>query len=176
VIALGITCAAALVAPAPSLAAAPGDSLPFASAIFRATHNKDDLTDNPSFAAGNLTALNQELRDAFGPKLLMAKDGPGALGTIGSLRGRVLTLLSGDGGTRTDYRRTIGYDPAVAIYASTATNSAFITAARQSGHIVRGWDFDSAGYATTPLANYPATNHPSDTWYTSLLTQSGAVS
>jgi hypothetical protein len=469
VTALGIACAAALVAPAPSLAAAPGDSLPFASAIFRATHNsysgnldggkgsitsqldsgvrflefdirdsgystnhdysighngpgdavdhtgnpgsnllrdwlqtvsawstahpahaplmvmldiKDDLTDNPSFAAGNLTALNQELRDAFGPKLLMAKDVPGALGTVGSLRGRVLTLLSGDAGTRTDYRRNVGYHPAVAtnahgqvvevhdsgagalwywtgtygtdgritwlrhgrydsgttpavalndngqlvevhksqsadtlwyhvgtigadgditwspshqydtgtlptiqftngattlreihrsqsssqnwnwtgtlspgpmtvawsangktsdaqpdkatatagttritvrtgtdgaapaqtllystglvgtdriryaqtafdeyqagdaavlaegalFYASTATNSAFITAARQSGHIVRGWDFDSAGYATNPLANYPATNHPSDAWYTSLLTQAGAVS
>ena len=61
-------------------------------------------------------------------------------------------------------------------YASTASNSAFITAARQGGHSVRGWDFDSAGLATNPLANYPATNHPSDTWYTNLLTQSGAVS
>jgi hypothetical protein len=61
-------------------------------------------------------------------------------------------------------------------YASAATNSAFITAARQGGHVVRGWDFDSAGYATNPLANYPATNHPADTWYVNLLTQAGAVS
>jgi hypothetical protein len=343
---------------------------------------KDDLTDNPSFAAGNLAALSQELRDAFGSRLLMAKDAPAALGTVGSLRGRVLTLLSGDAGSRTEYRRDVGYHPAVAInargqvvevhdsgtgtlwywtgtygadgritwlrhgrydsgttpavtlndngqlievhksqtantlwyhvgtigadgditwspshqydtgvlptirftnggttvrevhrsqsnnqnwnwtgtlnagamtvswgangktsdplfdtatsaagstrvsvrtgtdgaapaqtllystgligsdriryvqtafdeyqsgdaavlqegalfYASTATDSAFITAARQGGHIVRGWDFDSATDATSPLANYPATNHPSDSWYTSLLTQSGAVS
>ncbi|MER7274065.1 Ca2+-dependent phosphoinositide-specific phospholipase C [Dactylosporangium sp. NPDC000244] len=468
-VALAIAGAVALAAPAVSFAATPGDSLPFASAVFRATHNsysgnvggsrgsitaqldsgvrfvefdvhdngyatnhdysighngpgdavdhtgnpasnllrdwlqsvsawsaahpshaplvvmldlKDDLTDNPSFAAGNLSALNQELRDVFGSRLLMAKDVPGALGTIGSLRGRVLTLLSGDAGSRTEYRRDAGFHPAVAInargqvvevhdsgsgalwywtgtygadgritwlrhgrydsgttpavalsdngqlvevhksqtadtlwyhvgtigddgditwspsrqydtgvlptirftgggttvrevhrsqsssqnwnwtgtlsagamtvawsgngktsdalfdtatataggarvsvrtgadgaapaqtllystglvsteriryvqtafdefqagdaavlqegalfYASTASNSAFITAARQGGHIVRGWDFDSASYATNPPANYPATNHPSDGWYTTLLTQSGAVS
>jgi hypothetical protein len=345
---------------------------------------KDDLTDNTSFAAGNLTALNKELSDAFGSRLLMAKDVPGALGTIGSLRGRILTLLSGDAGTRTEYRRDVGYNPAVAInahgqvvevhdsgggalwywtgtygadgrvtwqrhgrydsgvtpavalndngqlvevhksqsadtlwyhvgqldadgeitwspsrqydtgvlptisfvdtgttvreihrsqwnnqnwewygtlnasaftvswdsathgttsdprydktvsvqgstrvtvwtgtdgaapaqtllystdrinsdriryvqtafdeyqsgdsaflqegavfYAATATDTAFITAARQAGHIVRGWDFDSASDATSPLANYPATNYPSDAWYVNLLNQAGAVS
>ncbi|MFI5911899.1 hypothetical protein [Dactylosporangium sp. NPDC051541] len=467
VVAVALGAAAALIGPAAG-AATPGDSLPFASAIFKATHNsysgnvdgskgsitaqldsgvrfiefdihdngyatngdysighnspgdavdhtgnpasnrlrdwlqvintwsaahpahaplvvmldlKDNLTDNPSFAEGNLTALNQELSDAFGPRLLPAKEVPGALGTIGSLRGRVLTLLSGDAGTRTEYRRDVGADPAVAInargqvvevhdngggslwywtgtygsdgritwrrhgrydsgttpavalndngqlvevhksqnnsglwyrvgqldatgeitwsasrqydngvqptvrftaagtlrevhrsqsssqnwawagtldasaltvawsgnaktadalpdkataasgssrvtvrtgtdgaapaqtllystpavttdrvryvqtafdeyqagdaavlqegaqfYAATATNSSFITAARQSGHSVRGWDFDSASNATSPLANYPATNHPSDAWYTNLLTQSGAVS
>ncbi|WP_433221964.1 Ca2+-dependent phosphoinositide-specific phospholipase C [Dactylosporangium sp. CS-047395] len=467
--ALGIACAATLAVPVASLAAAPGDSLPFASAVFRATHNsysgnvdgskgpitaqldsgvrfiefdihdndyaanrdysighngpgdavdhtgnpasnllrdwlqtvntwsaahpahapivvmldlKDNLTDNPSYAAGNLLALNQELRDAFGSRLLIAKDVPGALGTVGSLRGRVLTLLSGDAGTRTEYRRDVGYHPAVAVnargqvvevhdsgsgtlsywtgsygtdgritwlrhgkydtgttpaialndsgqlvevhksqsadtlwyhtgtlgadgeitwsasrqydngvtptirftgggttlreihraksggqnwtwtgtlnpaagtvawtgnaktadalfdaatatsgstrvsvrtgtdgaapaqtllystgpiatdrirypqtafdeyqsgdaailqegalfYAATASNRTFITASRQSGHIVRGWDFDSAGNATSPSANYPATNHPYDSWYTTLLTQSGAVS
>ncbi|GAA5198597.1 hypothetical protein GCM10023322_72310 [Rugosimonospora acidiphila] len=346
---------------------------------------KDDLTDNTSFAAGNLAALNQELTDAFGSRLLMARDVPGALGTIGSLRGRVLTLLSGDAGDRTSYRRDIGYDPAVAInshgqvvevhdsgsgalwywtgtygadgrvtwlrhgqydtgttpavalndsgqlvevhksasadtlwyhvgqlgadgeitwspsrqydsgvtptvsfvsgsgtavheihrsqsnaqnwawdgtlnasaatvswnaathgktsdplygktvgtaggmrvavrtgadgaapaqtllystdrvagdriryqqtafdeyqdgdpaflqegalfYAATATDTGFITSARQAGQIVRGWDFDSAGDATSPLANYPATNNPSAAWYVSLVTQAGAVS
>jgi hypothetical protein len=345
---------------------------------------KDNLTDNTSFAAGNLTALNKEFSDAFGSQLLMARDVPGALGTIGSLRGRVLTLLSGDAGTRTEYRRDVGYNPAVAInargqvvevhdsgagalwywtgtygadgrvtwsrhgqydsgvtpavalndngqlvevhksqnadslwyhvgqldangeitwspsrqydtgvlptisfvdagttvreihrspsnnqnwdwhgtvnasaltvswdstthgktsdplydktvsvrgstrvtvwtgadgaapaqtlhystdrigsdrirytqtafdeyqagdsailqegalfYAATATDTAFITSARQGGHIARGWDFDSASDATSPLANYPATNHPSDPWYVNLLNQAGAVS
>nr|BFE59982.1 hypothetical protein GCM10020063_045080 [Dactylosporangium thailandense] len=60
------------------------------------------------------------------------------------------------------------------------------------GHIVRGLgppsrvttsaagssppDFDSASYATNPPADYPATSHPSDGWYPTLLTQSGAVS
>jgi hypothetical protein len=345
---------------------------------------KDDLTDNTSFAAGNLTALNQELRDVFGTRLLEAKDVAGALGTVGSLRGRILTLLSGDAGTRTEYRRDVGYNPAVAInargqvvevhdsgggalwywtgrygadgrvtwsrhgrydtgvtpavalndngqlvevhksenadtlwyhvgqldwngeitwspsrqydtgilptisfvdagttvreihrsqsnnqnwdwhgtlnaaaftvswngathgktadprydktfsargsawvavwtgpdgaapaqtlhyatdrvftdrirytqvafdeyqagdsallqegarfYAATATDTAFITWARQNGRIVRGWDFDSPSDATSPLANYPATNHPSDAWYLNLLNQAGAVS
>ncbi|WIX91871.1 hypothetical protein [Amycolatopsis sp. DG1A-15b] len=60
-------------------------------------------------------------------------------------------------------------------YGAPATESAFITAARQVGKLVRGWDFDSAGQATTPLANYPATNHPYDAWYQTLLTQRGAV-
>ncbi|MBB5867300.1 hypothetical protein F4553_000679 [Allocatelliglobosispora scoriae] len=78
---------------------------------------KDDLTDNFSYAAGNLTALNKELSDVFGARLLTAKDVPGALGTIGSLRGRVLTLLSGHAGTRTEYKRDVGANPAVAINA-----------------------------------------------------------
>jgi hypothetical protein len=60
-------------------------------------------------------------------------------------------------------------------YGAPATESAFITSARQSGKLVRGWDFDSAGQATTPLANYPATNHPYDAWYQNLLTQNGAA-
>jgi hypothetical protein len=58
-------------------------------------------------------------------------------------------------------------------YASPATNSSFIVAARQAGRVVRGWDFDSAGLATNPLANYPATNQPWSSWYSTLT--SGAV-
>jgi hypothetical protein len=343
---------------------------------------KDDLTDNPSFAAGNLTALNQELAGAFGSGLLQAKDYPAGLPSVDASRGKVLTLLSGDGGSRAEYRRDVGYHPAVALnshgqivevhdsgagtlwywtgtygadgrvtwsrhgqydtgqtpavalndngwlvevhqsqnetslwsrvghlgadgeitwsaskkydsgvlptitftdpagtalreihrsqgnsqnwewrgvldtggstvawsgnaktsdarydktvsvrgssrvsvwtgadgatsaqtlrystgpvaadriryqqtafdeyqdgdsaelqqgalfYAAPATSTSFITSARQAGHIVRGWDFDDAGRATNPLANYPATNHPWDGWYQSLLDQVGAV-
>ncbi|WP_394846556.1 hypothetical protein LZC95_03720 [Pendulispora brunnea] len=76
---------------------------------------KDDLTDNPSFAAGNLTALNAELKSALGSQLLLAKDVPGSLPTIGALRGRILTLLSGHAGTRAEYKRDVGYNPAVAL-------------------------------------------------------------
>ncbi|WP_326953050.1 hypothetical protein [Amycolatopsis sp. NBC_01286] len=341
---------------------------------------KDDLTDNPNFAAGNLTALNQELESVFGGRLLQAKDYPAGQPTVDALRGRVLPLLSGDAGTRAEYKRDVGYHPAVALngrgqivevhdsgggglwywtgtygadgritwlrhgkydngqtpavalndngdlvevhqsqtattlwyrvgklgadgeitwqashqydngvlpsvafaspagtqlreihrsqgsnqnwswngtlsgttvawsgnaktsdarfpiatatgggrtvtvrtaadgptpaqtlradtpaatgdriryrqvafdefqkgdsaelqdgalfYGAPATESAFITAARQSGKLVRGWDFDSAGDATTPLASYPASNHPYDAWYDTLLTQNGAV-
>jgi hypothetical protein len=63
---------------------------------------KDNLTDNPSFAAGNLTALNQELSGVFGAKLLQAKDYPTGLPSVDALRGRVLTLLSGDGASRAE--------------------------------------------------------------------------
>ncbi|WP_103343966.1 hypothetical protein [Amycolatopsis sp. CA-126428] len=339
---------------------------------------KDDLTDNPSFAAGNLTALNQELESVFGARLLRAQDYPAAQPEVDALRGRVLPLLSGDGGSRTEYKRDVGYHPAVALngrgqvvevhdsgagalwywtgtygpdgrvtwlrhgkydsgqtpavalndngdlvevhqsqgastlwyhagklgadgeitwqashqydngvlptvaftdathlreihqsqsgsqnwawngvlagptvswtgnaktsearfakatatsagrtvsvwtgadgptsaqtlradtdraggdriryrqvafdefqqgdsaelqqgalfYGAPATESAFITSARQAGKLVRGWDFDSVSQATTPLANYPATNHPYDAWYQNLLAQAGAV-
>ena len=337
---------------------------------------KDDLTDNANFAAGNLTAVNQELESVFGSRLLRAQDYPAGSPTVDALRGRVLPLLSGDGGSRSEYKRDVGYHPAVALngrgqivevhdsgsgglwywtgtygtdgrvtwlrhgkydngqtpavalndngdlvevhqsqgattlwyhvgklgadgeitwqashqyddgvqptvaftdathlreihksqnnsqnwdwdgvlagtavswsgnaktsdaryakdtaangtrrvrvwtgtdgstpsntlrvdtpsvtgdriryrqvafdefqkgdsaelqqgalfYGAPATESAFITSARQSGKLVRGWDFDSAGDATTPLASYPATNHPYDAWYQNLLT--GAV-
>lgn len=75
---------------------------------------KDDLTDNGSYAAGDLAALNDELRTAFGTRLLRAADYP-ADATVDALRGRVLTLLSGDATTRAAYRRDVGYHPAVAI-------------------------------------------------------------
>jgi len=75
---------------------------------------KDDLTDNASFAAGNLGALNAELSAAFGPRLLSpAAYRAGA--STDSLRGKVLPLLSGDDGTRAAYRRDVGYHPAVAV-------------------------------------------------------------
>ncbi|GAA3433779.1 hypothetical protein [Kutzneria kofuensis] len=338
---------------------------------------KDNLTDNAGFAAGNLTALNQELQAAFGSSLLHPADYVGSP-SVDSLRGRVLTLLSGDSGSRTEYKRDVGYHPAVAInsrgqivevhdsgagalwywtgvyaadgtvtwlrhgkydtgitpavalndagqlvevhqsqtattlwshvgqlgsdgeitwqashqydngvtptvaftgagtlveihksqsssqnwtwqgalsgstvtwtgnartsaallakssaaaagrsitvytgadgptesqtlryttasltggriryqqtafdefqdgdnsvlqqgalfYAAPATDSSFIVSARQSGHLVRGWDFDSAGDATNPLANYPATNTPWASWYQTLITNAGAV-
>ncbi|WP_410660336.1 phosphatidylinositol-specific phospholipase C domain-containing protein [Amycolatopsis sp. lyj-112] len=76
---------------------------------------KDDLTDNASFAAGNLTALNKELTGVFGSRLVLAEDHPSGLPSVDALRGKVLTLLSGDGKSRTEYRRDVGYHPAVAL-------------------------------------------------------------
>lgn len=342
---------------------------------------KDDLTDNPSFAAGNMTALNQELRNAFGSRLMTPAEYAASARTVDSMRGRVLTLLSGDSGSRTEYRADVGFNPAVSLngngqivevhdsgagwlwywtgvygpdgrvtwlrhgkfdtgvtpavalndngwlvevhqsqssttlwyhvgfldgageitwgashqydngvlptlaftgssslreihrsqnssqnwtwtgglntgawtvswsgnaktssarfdktsssawlgsvtvfnasdgvspgntlaystdrafgeriryqqiafdefqagdsallqqealfYGAPASNTSFIVSARQTGHPVRGWDFDSVSNATTPLANYPATNHPWDSWYQTLLANAGAVS
>jgi hypothetical protein len=62
-----------------------------------------------------MTALNRELADVFGPRLLPAKAMSGAVPTVGALRGRVLALLSGDGGSRGEYRHDVGYNPAVAM-------------------------------------------------------------
>ncbi len=75
---------------------------------------KDNLTDNASYAAGNMAALNQELRAAFGSSLLEAKDYT-AGSTVDALRGKVLTLLSGDSTSRAGYKRDLGYHPAVAM-------------------------------------------------------------
>jgi len=61
-------------------------------------------------------------------------------------------------------------------WAATATNKSFIVSARQAGVSARAWDFDSAGLATDPLANYPATNSPEAAWYQSLLDRSDVVS
>lgn len=78
---------------------------------------KDDLTDNPSYATGNLAALNDELASAFGARLFPASAAAAGLPLVGALRGKVLCLLSGDGGSRRAYRRDVGRHPAVALNA-----------------------------------------------------------
>jgi hypothetical protein len=75
---------------------------------------KDDLTDNHTDADGNLTALNRELKTAFGTQLLPPTDYQSG-STVDALRGKVLTLLSGDQTTRAEYKRDLGAHPAVAI-------------------------------------------------------------
>jgi hypothetical protein len=79
---------------------------------------KDDLTTRASYANGNFFALNQEIGDVFGPRLVRSLDTPGPLGSIGSLRGHVLVLLSGSASARTGYLRDTGSNPAVAVNAS----------------------------------------------------------
>ncbi|WP_305788714.1 hypothetical protein [Symbioplanes lichenis] len=74
---------------------------------------KDDLTARASYREGNLGALNEEIRDVFGSRLAT-----GSLGTVGSLRGRVVTVLSGNATGRSGYRRDSGSNPAVAINAN----------------------------------------------------------
>lgn len=79
---------------------------------------KDDLTDNPSFAAGNLGALNAEITSVFGSRLFSADAVGGTFPTVGALRGKILCLLSGHSDTRLAYRRDLGHHPAVAMNAS----------------------------------------------------------
>lgn len=90
-------------------------SHPTAAPITVALDIKDDLTDNTSYAAGNLAALNQELTSVFGGRLLRASDYPGTAPRVDALRGRVLALLSGHARTRTLYTRDEGHNPAVAM-------------------------------------------------------------
>lgn len=71
-----------------------------------------DLKDDPG---GDLGALNQEIGDVFGTRLVRGLDTPGALPAIGALRGRVVPLLSGNATARTSYKRDTGANPAVAI-------------------------------------------------------------
>ncbi|MFD9950675.1 hypothetical protein ACFWYW_43770 [Nonomuraea sp. NPDC059023] len=88
---------------------------PEAAPIVVALDVKDNLTDNGSYAAGNLAALNDELTSVFGARLLQAKDYPAQPPTVDALRGRVIPVISGDGGTRAQYKRDVGHNPAVAI-------------------------------------------------------------
>ncbi|MEU8076639.1 hypothetical protein AB0B31_14430 [Catellatospora citrea] len=50
-----------------------------------------------------------------------------------------------------------------------------LTSSRNAGKVVRGWDFDAASPATTPLASYPATDLPQTAWYADLLSAAAAV-
>ncbi|MEZ4220127.1 MAG: hypothetical protein R3B13_04290 [Polyangiaceae bacterium] len=74
---------------------------------------KDSLEDNPSYAAGNLAALNQVIEQAFGGALF--KPVSSGLPTVDALRGRVLVVMSGDHATRQAYVRDEGKNPSVAI-------------------------------------------------------------
>ncbi|MEV0618250.1 hypothetical protein AB0I81_33340 [Nonomuraea sp. NPDC050404] len=90
-------------------------SHPAAAPIVVALDLKDDLTDNPSYAEGNPAALNDTLTTAFGPRLLRADAYPASPPTVDALRGRVLPVISGNGTTRTLYKRDVGHNPAIAI-------------------------------------------------------------
>jgi len=78
---------------------------------------KDNLTNNDSFAAGDFFALDAEVQSVFGGQRLLAKNATSSLPTIGASRGKVLTLLSGDGTARTGYKLDEGHHPAVAMNA-----------------------------------------------------------
>jgi hypothetical protein len=79
---------------------------------------KDNLTDNRSFDEGNLGRLNAALTDTFQSDLFRA-DEMGARGSewpsIGALRGKVITVLSGREQDRRAYRSDEGHNPAVAL-------------------------------------------------------------
>src|SRR4051812_40574481 len=80
--------------------------------ILLALDLKDSLTDNRSFAAGNLANLNAVLASHL-PRLFPARElGAGAWP---ELRDQVLVLLSGNHGTRQGYLRDGGENPAVAV-------------------------------------------------------------
>lgn len=76
---------------------------------------KSDLTNNGDFAGGNLARLDHELDRVLGVRRLTAEEVGPAWPTVASLRGRVLTVLSGNRRSRTHYLRDVGRRPAVAM-------------------------------------------------------------
>lgn len=72
---------------------------------------KDDLTDNRSFAAGNLSHLNHIMEQSLSTLF----DASEPFDSVEDLRGRSLCVLSGDQGTRLSYLYDEGYRPKVAI-------------------------------------------------------------
>lgn len=79
---------------------------------------KDRLTDNRSFAQGDLARLNAELLERFGGLFTPEQLGSDPWPTLDALRGRVIVVLSGHEGTRLGYVRDPGHNPAVAINAA----------------------------------------------------------
>ena len=76
---------------------------------------KDPLTDNRSFAAGNLGRLNAELVGHI-PRLFTAEHlAAAAWPSVDALRDRVIVVLSGDAGNRRAYVHDRGHNPAVAV-------------------------------------------------------------
>ncbi|HEY1275754.1 MAG TPA: hypothetical protein VGF25_12615 [Thermoleophilaceae bacterium] len=98
--------------------AAWSDENPGHAPITVALDLKDRLTDNRSFAQGNLARLNQELLDAF-ERLYPAEElGRRAWPTVDALRDRVIAVISGSEESRLAYVRDPGHNPAVAMNAA----------------------------------------------------------
>ena len=76
---------------------------------------KDNLTDNYSHATGSFSALNELLEDIFSEKLVPVSS---SLPSLGTLRGKIIIVLSGDETSRKLYKRDKGHHPAIAINAS----------------------------------------------------------
>ena len=94
------------------------DANPRHAPITVALDIKDDLTDNRSFAEGDLARLNSELVDGF-PRLYTSEQlGSDAWPSVDALRGQVIVVLSGHEPTRVAYVRDRGHNPAVAVNAA----------------------------------------------------------
>lgn len=85
---------------------------------------KDNLTDNRSYAEGNLTHLNKEILGAFS-RIWRPEDG---VLDVESMRGHTLCVLSGDQETRLSYLYDQGTSPAV-----TANQNGVILEVHDSG-------------------------------------------
>ena len=94
------------------------DTNPRHAPITVALDIKDDLTDNRSFAQGNLARLNAVLLEHFSGLFTAEALGDGQWPTVDALRGRVIVVLSGAEGTRLAYVRDPGDNPAVAVNAA----------------------------------------------------------
>jgi hypothetical protein len=76
---------------------------------------RNGLAGNPSFADGNLTALNHILKSVLGEQIYSNEGFSGKWPAAESLRGRFIIMLSGDLSSREGYRWDQGEHPCVAI-------------------------------------------------------------
>lgn len=92
---------------------------------------KDDLTDNTD---ADLEVLNRRLESMFGPRLFTREDFErhATWPDMDDLRGKVLCVLSGNGGSRAAYRWAIGTTPVVG---ANATGDVVVAYRSSSGEL-----------------------------------------
>jgi hypothetical protein len=73
---------------------------------------KDDLTDNP---VADLEVLNRQLESVFGSRLFTREEfeRQGSWPDVTDMRGKIVCVLSGNGGSRAAYRWSMGTTPAL---------------------------------------------------------------
>lgn len=126
------------------------------------------------------------LEEHLGTRLFTPDDACHGWPEIEKLRGRIMTVMSGDQLTRGEYaagdqrctfaehqREESGMIWAP-FYAASAGEAGWLAAAQQAGKIVRAWQFDP-GRPCAQLPSWPATDCPYDARYVRQLAAAGAV-
>ena len=112
---------------------------------------KNDLSAQSSPAAGNPSALNEELRSLLGARMYTAAQfGDGAWPSANALQGRILVVLSGNQTNRRHYRSDQGRTPAIGANAAGAAIVVYQSA--QSSNLWYWYGgVDAQGVATWPI-------------------------
>lgn len=154
---------------------------------------KSDLS-RASDGEGSLQDLQDEVLAAFGPALWPASAFDGRWPEVGSLRGRVLVVLSGNQSSRKAYQARwatagggteaplfyefqkgdSGQLQGSPVWAASHSQLDWVQTACSNGKAARAWGF-SEDDAAPPPVTWPATDDPSAGWYQQYLAEVGAV-